>query len=106
MDSTHTNAIMVALPTSRSFFARPEMATAPSMPTNTQMVTIMVLLTWSKNGIPDSAPCAMLAMKMPRSNFCKKIMATMATKMGANFEMVMTAFTPVASLMPRETRNT
>ena len=48
----------------------------------------------------------MLAMKMPRSNFCKKMMAVMATKMGTNFEMVMTAFTPVASLMPRETRNT
>lgn len=32
----------VALPTSCSCFARPEMATAPSMPTNTQMVIIMV----------------------------------------------------------------
>ncbi len=100
------NAMMVALPTSRSFLARPEIATAPSMPTNTQMVIIMVLLTWSKNGRPGSAPCDMFARKMPRSNFCRKMMAVMATKIGTNFEMVITAFTPVASLMPRDTRNT
>ena len=40
-DSTQTKAVMVALPTSLDFLARPEMATAPSMPMNTQMVTIM-----------------------------------------------------------------
>ena len=106
MVSTHTKAMMVALPTSRSFFARPEMATAPSMPTNTQMVTIMVPLTCSQNGRLGSAPVARFAMKMPRSNFCRKMMAVMATKMGTTFEMVMTAFTPVTSLMPRDTRNT
>ena len=116
MVSTHTNAMMVALPTSRSFFARPEMATAPSMPTNTQMVTIMVPLTCSQNGRLGSAPVARFAMKMPvtrmprtampTSNFCRKMMAVMATKMGTTFEMVMTAFTPVTSLMPRDTRNT
>ncbi len=39
--STQTNAVMVALPTSFDLRARPEMATAPSMPMNTQMVTIM-----------------------------------------------------------------
>ena len=49
---------------------------------------------------------AKFAMKMPRSNFCRKMMAVMATKMGTTFEMVMTAFTPVTSLMPRDTRNT
>ena len=48
----------------------------------------------------------MFARKMPRSNFCRKMMAVMATKIGTNFEMVITAFTPVASLMPRDTRNT
>ena len=105
MVSTQQNATMVALPTSRAFLARPEMATAPSMPTNTQMVTIMVLLTWSRNGMPGEAPVERLARKMSRSNFWKNTMAVMATKMGTNLLMVMTAFTPVASFTPRDTRN-
>ena len=105
MVSTHTNAMTVALPTSCSCFARPEMATAPSMPTNTQMVIIMVPLTCSQNGRAGSAPALKFSTKMAGSNFCRKTMAVMATKMGTILLMVMTAFTPVTSLMPRDTRN-
>ena len=69
------------------------------------MVTIMVPLTCSKNGMPSAAPCDMFAMKMSTSNFWKKTMAVMATKIGTNLLMVMTRFTPVASFTPRLTRN-
>ena len=49
---------------------------------------------WSRLGVSALASNAVMAM------------AVMATKIGTNFEMVITAFTPVASLMPRDTRNT
>ena len=106
MVSTQTNAMIVALPTSESLFARPEIATAPSMPTNTQMVIIMEFMTWSKNGIPGSAPFVRFSTNSAGSNFCRKIMATSATKIGTILLMVTTAFTPAASFTPRETTNT
>ena len=105
MVSTQTKAMTVALPTSLSFLARPEMATAPSMPRNTQMVTIMVPLTCSKNVMPSIEPCAMFSMKMFTSNFWKKMMAVSATKMGTNLLMVMIRLTPAASFTPRLTKN-
>ena len=102
--STQMNAMMVALPTSFAFLARPEMATAPSMPINTQMVTIMAVCTWSTKASDGSAPVVRFAMKMSGLKAPMKMMAMMPMSRGTNFEMVMTALMRVTSLMPRLTR--
>ena len=102
--STQMNAMMVALPTSFAFLARPEMATAPSMPMNTQMVTIMAVCTWSTKVSDGSAPVVRFAMKMSGLKAPMKMMAMMPMSRGTNFEMVMTALMRVTSLMPRLTR--
>ena len=103
--NTEMKPMTVARPTSRAYFARPEMTTAPSMPVNTHTSAIMVDTICVPRSGPPASP-QKFSMKMAGSNLPSSAMDSTNSESGTSFAMVTMTLMPAASFTPRDTSHT
>ena len=101
--NTAANPSAVERPTSRTYFARPEITTAPSMPVKTHTRAIMVETACSPNPGPAGSP-QKLSIKISTLNLPRRTMLSTKSPSGTSFANVTIVLMPAASLTPRSTR--